>query len=314
MRINMSYNKMKISVGIFAILFLVIISAFLLFILNEKGLFERKYSFAFYADNASYFSLGTPIKYAGFKIGSIEKIELTYDGKVFAHFVVSKKYRKLVNIKSYLMLERPLIGSPVISLISDLHNSMLHPHAILQFTVQDDINDLVLKFEPIVKKLQTIITSINTITTGIADPNGSFFQSLANIEKITHTVAAHDSLINALTGDQESAKNIAAAIKTLKQSMEEIETITLDIEKMLGVANKNIIEPTKDITRNINEILIDVKRKLQSLDPLVNTLGSSDQDIELLKEQILLTVDKSNNLLAKVEAILQSNNKKVRLP
>lgn len=310
----MSYNKMKIAVGIFAILFIVIISAFLLFILNEKGLFEKKYSFAFYADNASYFSLGTPIKYAGFKIGSIEKIELTYDGKVFAHFMVSKKYRKLVNIKSYLMLERPLIGSPVISLISEPHNNILNPHAILQLTVQDDINDLVVKFEPIVKKLQTIITSIDIITTRMADPNGPFFQTLTNIEKTSRTFADHDSVINALTGDRESAKNVASAIKTLKQSMEEIEIITVEIEKMVGAANKNIIEPTKDITRNINEILLDVKRKLQSLDPLVNTVGSSDKEIELLKEQILLTVDKSNKLLAKVEALLQDNNKKVKLP
>lgn len=310
----MSHNKMKIAVGIFATLFIVLSSAFLLFILNEKGLFEKKHVFAFYANDASYFSLGTPIKYAGFKIGSIEKIELTYDGKVFTHFAIRKQYLPLVNVRSYLMLEKPLIGTPSISLVSEPHNIMLHPDAILQFTVQDDINDLVVKFEPIVKKLQTIITSIDFLTTRMADPNGPFFQSLANIETITHTVAAHDSLINALTGDQESAKNIAATIQTLKKSMEEIETITLDIEKMLGTANKNIIEPSKDITRNINEILIDVKRKLQSLDPLVNTLGSSDKEIELLKEQILLTVDKSNKLLAKVEAILQSNNKKVKLP
>lgn len=310
----MSYNKMKIAVGIFATLFIVLSSAFLLFILKEKGLFEKKHVFAFYADDASYFSLGTPIKYAGFKIGSIEKIELTYDGIVFIHFAISKEYLHLVNVRSYLMLEKPLIGAPSISLVSESHNIMLHTDAILQFTVQDDINDLVVKFEPIVKKLQAIIISIDSLTTQMADSNGPFFQSLANIEKITHTVAAHDSLINALTGDQESAKNITATIQTLKKSMEEIETITLDIEKMLGTANKNIIEPTKDITGNINEILIDVKRKLQSLDPLVNTLGSSDKEIELLKEQILLTVDKSNKLLAKVEAILQSNNKKVRLP
>ena len=310
----MSYNKMKIAVGIFATLFIVLSSAFLLFILKEKGLFEKKHVFAFYANDASYFSLGTSIKYAGFKIGSIEKIELTYDGKVFTHFAISKQYLPLVNVKSYLMLEKPLIGAPSISLVSEPHNIMLQSDAILQFTVQDDINDLVVKFEPIVKKLQAIIISIDSLTTQMADSNGPFFQSLANIEKITHTVAAHDSLINALTGDQKSAKNITATIQTLKKSMEEIETITLDIEKMLGTANKNIIEPTKDITGNINEILIDVKRKLQNLDPLVNTLGSSDKEIELLKEQILLTVDKSNKLLTKVEAILQSNNKKVRLP
>lgn len=302
----MSYNKMKVAVGIFTILFIVIFTASLLFILKEKGLFEKKYPFAFYADNASYFSLETPITYAGFKIGSIEKIGLTYDGKVFAHFTVSKQYRKLVNRKSYLMLERPLIGSPVISLISEPNNIMLHPHAILQFTVQDDINDLVIKLEPIVKKLQTIISSIDSIASRISDPNGSFFQTLANIEKTSHTIAAHDSVINALTGDRESAKNIAATIKTLKQSIEEMKKITTDIGK--------IIAPTKDISRNINEILIDVKHKLQSLDSLVNTIGSSDKDIVLIKEQILLGMDKSNKLIEKVESLLQKNNKKVKLP
>lgn len=114
----MSYNKMKIAVALFAILFTIAFSISALFILKEKGLFEKKYSFAFYAENASFFSLGTPITYAGFKVGSIEKIEITYDGKVFTHFSVSKKYRYLVNKKSFLMLKKPLIGSPVIALVS----------------------------------------------------------------------------------------------------------------------------------------------------------------------------------------------------
>ncbi len=303
----MSYNKMKIAVGIFAILFTIVFSISALFILKEKGLFEKKYSFAFYADNASSFSLGTAVTYAGFKIGSIEKIELTYDGKVFTHFSVSEKYRYLVNRKAFLMLKKPLIGSPVIALVSDPNNTMLHPYAILQFTVQDDINDLVVKFEPIMKKLERIISSLDGIASRIADPQGPFFQTLNHIEKTSRTFAAHDSVINALTGDRKSAQNIAAVIKSLKISMEKT-------EKILGKADKNIIEPSKDISRNINEILINVKHKLQKLDGLVTTIGSSDQDIELLKEQILLTMDKSNKLLEKVEAILQKNNKKVTLP
>jgi phospholipid/cholesterol/gamma-HCH transport system substrate-binding protein len=305
---------MKIAVGIFAILFTVVFTASALIILREKGLFEKKSSFAFYADNASCFSLGTPIKYAGFKIGSIERIELTYDGKVFAHFNVSNQYRYLVNRKSYLVLARPLIGSPLISLTSEPNNTMLHPHAILQFTVHDDINDLVTKFAPIVKKLEEIITNIDTITTRIADPNSPFFQTLKNIEKTSHKFASNDSMIAALTGEKESTKNIVSTIKTLKKSMEEVEKITIEINKVLGEANKNILKPSKDISKNINDILLDVKHKLKSLDSLINTVGSSDKDIELVKEQILLGMDKTNKLLEKVDALLQSNNKKVKLP
>ena len=57
-----------------------------------------------------------------------------------------------------------------------------------------------------------------------------------------------------------------------------------------------------------------IKRKLKNLDGLVNSIGKSDKDIVVLKEQILLGVDKANELIDSVNSLLEDDKREVKLP
>jgi len=90
--------------------------------------------------------------------------------------------------------------------------------------------------------------------------------------------------------------------------------MTIQINDILKEINQNILKPSEAIPNNINDILIDIKNKLRDLNGLTKAIGNSDKDIVLLKEQILLGVDKANSLLNKVNSLIENNNKKVKLP
>ncbi len=310
----MSYNKMRFWVSAFIFITTIMLFASIFYVLKSKGIFDKHYTYAFYADNASGFDIGTPIKYSGFKIGYINKIEFTYDGKVFVHFIVNAKNAKWINKRAYLELKKPLIGGAEISVVSDPNHPVITPNAILDFEVQDDINSLVEKLKPIMIQVQHIIANIDKLTTDLADKNGSVQKTLSNVETLTSKFAKSRSIIDAVTGETNSSKNITQSIAYLKESLKEVENITIEVEKIVKELNTNIIKPSEEIPKNINDILIDVKKKLKNLDALVSAVGSSDKDIVALREQILLGVDKANNLLNKINTLIENNNKKVKLP
>ncbi len=310
----MSYNKMKLSVGIFTFITTVAIFVSIFFVLKSKGMFDKHYTYAFYANNASSFNIGTPIKYSGFEIGHINKIDFTYDGKVFVHFVVNAKNAKWINKRAYLELKKPLIGGAVISVVSDPNYPVITPNAILDFEVKDDINSLVERLKPIIIKVENIISNTDKIVANLASPTGALNQTMNNIQTITAKFADNKSMIDAVTGEHDSTKNITQSITYLKESMKEIQKMSVELNSMLLDIHNNILKPSEEIPKNVNDILIDIKNKLKDLDGLVKTIGSSDKDIVLLKEQILLGVDKANNLLNKVNSLIENNNKKVKLP
>jgi len=310
----MSYNKMRFWVSAFIFITTIMLFASIFYVLKSKGIFDKHYTYAFYADNASGFDIGTPIKYSGFKIGYINKIEFTYDGKVFVHFIVDAKNAKWINKRAYLELKKPLIGGAEISVVSDPNHPVITPNAILDFEVQDDINSLVEKLKPIMIQVQHIIANIDKLTTDLADKNGSVQKTLSNVETLTSKFSKSRSIIDAVTGETNSSKNITQSIAYLKESLKEVQNITIEVEKIVKELNTNIIKPSEEIPKNINDILVDVKKKLKNLDALVSAVGSSDKDIVALREQILLGVDKANNLLNKINALIENNNKKVKLP
>jgi len=310
----MSYNKMRISVGIFTFFTITALSFAIYFVLKSKGMFDKHYTYAFYANSANSFNIGTPIKYSGFDIGYINKINFTYDGKVFVHFVIDAKNAKWINKRAYLILNKPLIGGASISVISDPNYPKITPNAILDFEVKDDINSLVTKLKPIVTKLSNIITNTDKIIKKLASPKGPLFQTMDNLQIITGKFANNKSIIDTVMGETNSSYNISQSIDYLKQSMKEVKNITIQINNILKELNHNIIKPSEQIPKNVNDILTDIKKKLKKLNALVDTVGSSSKDIVLLKEQILLGVDKANNLLNKVNSLIEDNNKRVKLP
>ena len=310
----MSYNKMKVSVGIFTFITLLLLFVAIFFILKSKGMFDKHYEYAFYADNAESFDIGTPIKYSGFKIGYIDKIDFTYDGKVFVHFTVDEKNAKWINKKAYLELRKPLLGGAVISVISDPNHPMIKPNAILDFEVQDDINSLVARLKPIMLRVENIIKNTDIIIAKLASDKGPLFQTMNNFQKLSAKFANDRSLIDTVMGETNSSKNITLSIAHLKDSLAQVQIMTIQINDILKEINQNILKPSEAIPNNINDILIDIKNKLRDLNGLTKAIGNSDKDIVLLKEQILLGVDKANSLLNKVNSLIENNNKKVKLP
>ncbi len=299
---------MKVAVGIFVAIFFFAIFGATYLLLDAKGFFQKRYSYYFISDSASSFTIGMPVKFSGFAIGSIDKIELLDDGHVKTIFSITQKNRKWINKYTYLLLKKPLLGSPHIEVLASSGNGFLKPGSKLPIIITDDINDLVTKFEPVVDKLLNIIKNIETITNSLVSTDSPLNKTLANLETFSSKLANDDSLMTTITGDKTSAKKITSAL-------ENIDKILKDVSATTTTLHDDLIKPTSITIKELHAILVDVHTKLKMLQPLVKSLGESDKSVTQLQQSIQSTIDKTDQLMGKIDSILVDTDKKeVELP
>jgi len=304
----MQYNKMKIAVGFFVIILILSLGIFSYLLLDAKGAFKKRYQYYFITDSAASFSIGMPVKFSGFAIGSIDDIKLLNDGKVKISLLITEENRKWINKYTYLLLKKPLIGSPHVEVLASSGNGYLKPNSKLPIIVTDDINDLVTKFEPVVDRLLNIIKNIEIFTNDMVKKDSNINKTLKNVEVITNKLAKSDSLLTSITGDEKSTKSLI-------NSLNEIDKILKDISNITSSLHKDIVKPTSNSIKELHSILQDVNNKLKELDPAIKSIGNSGDDIEKLKESINLTIEKTNDIMEKLDAVLEDKSvDKVELP
>lgn len=293
----MPYHRMKLAVGIFVILLSLLFGSLVYVILKEKGIFEKKFAFNFYTTSAESLSIGMPIRYSGFEIGTIKNIELTEQGVVYVAFDVMKDHAKWIRRNTVLQLEKPLIGSATLNVLTTLGEPPLEPGSALRMVVQDDINDIITKIEPVVSNLQNIVASINTITVKLADEEGDLFRTLANLQAYSAKMVQDDALLTTLTGDPESAKRFAEGVKTLQAAVGEIDVMTREF-------HQKVVTPSSDLLKALDAILRDIAKKLETIDGTIKAIGSYDVDLVELKGDVRTGIQRTNNLLNRVNSML----------
>jgi len=311
----MQYNKMKIAVGLFVLTFFVTIAFSSFLILQEKGTFDKRYSFYFTTQSANAFSVGMPLKFSGFDIGTIDEIALNDDGSVKITFSVAEKNRTWISEHCVLLLQKPLIGSPHIEIYSSIENPPLEEGALVEIIISDDINGMISKLEPAIDRLINIITSVDAITSKLSSEDSDLFATIKNIKLFTDKLSNGDALLTTVTGDAHATQSLIDALNTTAAIMEETHKISKDVQGVTSNLKQDILTPSSQAIQELNAIMKDVKQKLEALDGTVKSVGSYDTQLLEIKEQISAGLTKSNQLMDKIDALTQDETKtEVPLP
>jgi len=311
----MQYRKIKLIVGIFVIGFTIILISSSYFLLKEKGLFTKSTMYNFDVQSARFFSVGMPLQLSGFDIGVIENIQLKDDGWVNISFSVKKENLKWINKETYLMIKKPLIGSPRIEVHSKLGLDVLKENSTIKMLTSNDINDMIAKLEPVVTKLTNIIDSVERITFYLASNDSELFHILKNFDTFSGQLIKDKSLLTTITGDKNSTKNVVTALNETMLMMRELKKVVFDISKITTSLDEKIIEPSSMSAKQLELILKDIKLKLDTIDGTVNSVGSYNKELIEIKEEISVAIGKSNQILDKVDSFMQDeDNSEVILP
>ncbi|MBT8490660.1 MAG: hypothetical protein KJN62_06410 [Deltaproteobacteria bacterium] len=294
-------KNFEFKVGLFVIITLLLIIATVGYIAFKKDVFSKVYTFTFSSKSGDGFSEGMPLVFAGFEIGKVQSLELNDNGVVLIKIRVPERHIKWTRSDSIFILERPLIGSPKIVIYTEnLSSSVLTPEMRPKIFSVDNINEAIQKFRPILQKVDTILDNVVTISTNLSRRN---------------------TLLEMAVGDQESVNSINELLKKSKSIGYELDSILKNTHSLTQKTDRDIFG-TEGLLALIRTILVDVSRKLETLEAAVNdvpkissNVSKSTGDLDKLRQEIDSTIDSTNKLITDIGTYLPGKKEReIKLP
>ncbi len=285
----MQYKKMLIAVGalIFATMVLLVFSVG--YIVQKKGIFEKKYHYKLVAKSGADLVEGMPILYSGFEIGTVTKMKLTESGDVEIVIEIPESQIRWIKSDSKFILDKPLIGSPKIVVQSpNLDAQTLSMTEVRDIVTQDGINELVAKVQPVLDNLQGILQNVNTLTS----KEGDLTKILHHVEVTTGKIAQ------------------SRAVQRVDEVMDEVKQISVmlkeDIDKAMKQVDKMFLADHNSSAAKVNAMLDDINQKVKSLNATVEAINGVSKELGGLTKDVKFSMKKADSVLEGVNGIIGS--------
>lgn len=288
-------------VGLFVVVTVLLITAFVGYVAYKKDVFSKVYTFTFSSKSGEGFSEGMPLVFSGFEIGKVQSLELNEKGVVLIKIKVPERHVKWIRSDTIFILDRPLIGSAKIVVYTEnLNSPVLSTDMVPEIYPVDSINEAIQKVQPILKKIDTI---------------------LANSVKITTNLSGKETLLEMATGDRESVKSINELLKKSKDIGYKLDSILKKADSLTAKTDEGIFG-ADGLLPLIRTMLKDIIGKLEKLNATINDLpeissnvSKSTGDLDKLRQDIDATIDSSNELLKNIDRILPGKKEReINLP
>lgn len=223
------------------------LTAMLVFIGVERGVFIPKYRIYFTIARGTGLFEGIAVKLSGFKIGKIESLELTDDAKVKATLAINKKYHKWIRKNSVAVLSKEgLLGESIIDIsLGSMDKPIIEDKTEIQFYRTRGLEDIAEDMLPVLAKIKEIVTYIN-------NPNGDFIQTMGHIRAVAKDLHTTEDNINQLV--QATHTRISQLEANSAKTLEKINALSDDLDKTVRQINGRLPSSMDKLDRILDNV------------------------------------------------------------
>lgn len=274
------FEHLELKIGIMVLSAIAGIVVIVVIMGIERDIFTKKFSVHFTSESGSGFTEGMPVKLSGFKIGRIERIELTEDAGVRLTAEISRKYQRWLRDGSRARLSKEgYIGDAYVEItVGPKDSRVLNDGDAIPYEKAAGIEELVNEAKPILEEIKEIIHYVNS-------PEGDIRATLSNIRELSAGFGETKSRIDRTLDEAgrmvrktgvllddvsskaipavESAANLIKGLESvsgkLPRAMDNVERMTEDVkrvtERLPGAYEKvdGILNDVKGLTGALSE-------------------------------------------------------------
>ena len=177
-------------VGIFVVASLAALLIMVVIVAQQEGLFQEYVTYRTTFKNVSGLKPGSEVHLAGVTVGNVSNTAINLDGNIVVTFQVFKKYSDRIRRDSRSTIGfMGLLGDKSLDLTSGSQSEPpIPPEGIVASVEPLDITQLLAKAAPSLEDLQKILTSLVSLTEGIAEPGSEFSQIVRSFKEIISKV------------------------------------------------------------------------------------------------------------------------------
>jgi phospholipid/cholesterol/gamma-HCH transport system substrate-binding protein len=273
-------KKVELKVGAFVVITALLIVTSVVYIAYSKGFFSKEHSFTISSKSGEELTEGMPVHFSGFKIGRIEKLELSNQGLVLVKIRIPDQHVKWIKSSSVFSINKPLIGSSkLIVTTPNLSSPALSPQDIPEIVRIDNIDETIKRVQPTLEKVDKVV---------------------ANIERITANLAKKDSVIEMVVGNAESTRSIRESIKRTQDILAKVDTILAKTDDQV-YGSDGVLLLVRKILKDFILKLEKMNTTLDNVNKMSSDAADSTKDLKSLRTEIDSTVNAIGNLVNEID-------------
>jgi phospholipid/cholesterol/gamma-HCH transport system substrate-binding protein len=258
----------------------------------KKGWFEQKVPLTTYVKSADGINPGTPVRFLGTRIGSVDHVELRSSSEVVIHFRVLKRFASRINTNSIVHVVRPfVIGEKALEIKDG------------KFPGQPITNDQVLVAEHSPdflemlggSKLGAYMESLSTTAQNLqklaeaflsnerSDQIIQLFDDLTPLMKQMNQMASEVSILSASLNEKKKMARVLDDVLVMAHQLNKaLPAVSKDMPKL----SKNMIE----LTQNLNQLSSDMKEIVPVVKKVAPEIPDATQKAVRALDEVVLTL------------------------
>lgn len=211
----------------------------------QKGLFQRTTRLHCIVDSAQGMASGMAVKLNGFRIGSLDRLQMDSDGRVSMVLAVGDEYVHLIHKDAKARwVKEGLIGESIIDIQSgSAELPVVENNAVIAFERTRDIGE---ELSRLAEQLQPILADVKSITAYIDDPDGDLKHSARELKRASIAFADAGEDVSETT--RRGKKQVQSAIASASHALNKLDS---DLPRLIGRLDTTL--------RNVESVSADAK-------------------------------------------------------
>ena len=300
-------KNLELKVGVLLTATLLLVAAFILYSLYARGAFQRTQSLTLIASEAEGVSIGMPMTFSGFPIGTVKRMALSENGNVRLEIAIPSKDARWLRENSIFTLEKGFIGSAKIKAhTADLKDKPLANGASRTLLTGDATEEIPVLLE----KLKSILNNIGDMTNKESEIN----QTLANVQNVTHRMTGEYGVLESVLGSPEKAQQVVTVLEKTNTLLSSLNGVSLKADTVLAKADSRLFGPqgimdqTQESVAKLNTILGDVRESLKKADALLANAQAASADLPKITSNVREATTDMTNLRSEIDDSVRKVN------
>lgn len=295
-------NKLHFKVGLFTLATLLFGAAFLLYLLYARGYFEHTYRLQLAAASADGVAPGVPLVFSGIVIGNVTSLGLNDGGGIVIQLEIPERHAKWLKQDSVYTLDKPLLGSPKISVDSGNLGGATLPENSTMLLLTPDINK---EIPVLIGQVKAILANVEHLTRQDGDVNAT----LANLKTVTGRMTGEYGMLESVLGSPEKARTVTDSLNQTRALIAKLDNLAGKTDQWLYAQN-GVADSTREALAQVRLMLNDAQSSLKKADTLMTNAVAISADVKAGTQDIAALRAEIDDAVRKANALVNEINKK----
>lgn len=270
------------------LLTLLVIVAFVLFVMHARGVFQPTQRLLLVAESAEGVSVGSNLTFSGFAIGRVVRIELGDDGKAHFHIEVPLADARWLRTSSVFTLERGVVGSASLRAFSGLLDDPPLPDGARRDVLSGDASAGI---PQLVAGIQQLVVNLERLTA----EQSALSASLENLQIFSSALNGRHGALNAILGGEKNAAQVIEALTRANTLLARLDARLFARDGLMDKAELSVGE--------LARLLGEARSALKKADAILGNVNEASSDLDMLRNEVEAT-------LRRVTALTEQLNQK----